>query len=475
MATSPTSTPAPTEEPLDHNRLKKNLKSKGRRGTLPPAQPIIQTSLMDLARMQQWSALLSRVNRKEARMVDAHGLYPLHWACSGGPPLTVVEALLDTYPRSVRKMDQEGSTALHFACHYGAGASVVDRLIQAYPEATTKQDKFGRTALFHAVSKSASLEILQSLVEENPAAITTSCFAPEGSVTTTGDNATSGSTWACQTPLFLSWVAVLRDRQTTRRNITTSKVWMKAQFLLQIAYTRYLDLSDGTRDLKSLPTREFQFLPSVIAMLSFLPPPVLELGVQIFPEQIRERDPRKGQLPLAMAAATKIDPKVSDYAIRVLLDSYPEAATALDGQEQSTLALAVASGKRWDQGVERLFQAAPDMLRHPDSRTGLPPALIAAASATIENDTKGDGHHQLYPCSAEADVDPFGLLLVTRRTSSRKQDAIADWGHMSDLSVSSSSGSGKDNYDAEVEDEGETKRLSTIYQLLSMDPSAVKV
>lgn len=41
--------------------------------------PVVQTSLIDLARMQHWDALKARVNRREAKHHDSDGLYPLHW------------------------------------------------------------------------------------------------------------------------------------------------------------------------------------------------------------------------------------------------------------------------------------------------------------------------------------------------------------------------------------------------------------
>mmetsp|Transcript_22812 Transcript_22812/g.42403 ORF Transcript_22812/g.42403 Transcript_22812/m.42403 type:complete len:197 (-) Transcript_22812:108-698(-) len=77
-----------------------------------------QVSLLDLARMKQWGALIKKCNKREAKRSDSDGLYPLHWACSGGAPVKVVEVLLNSYPRASRKLDRQGSTALHFACHY---------------------------------------------------------------------------------------------------------------------------------------------------------------------------------------------------------------------------------------------------------------------------------------------------------------------------------------------------------------------
>jgi hypothetical protein len=47
--------------------------------TIMSSPPVVQTSLIDLARMQHWDTLKAQVNRREAKHHDADGLYPLHW------------------------------------------------------------------------------------------------------------------------------------------------------------------------------------------------------------------------------------------------------------------------------------------------------------------------------------------------------------------------------------------------------------
>jgi ankyrin repeat protein len=431
-----------------------------------------QTSLMDLARMQQWSALTTQATRRQAKTVDSHGLYPLHWACSGGPPVQAVQVLLEAYPRAVRKVDGDGSTALHFACHYGASAAVVELLVQTYPQAAHHQDKFGRTALYHAVTKSASLEVLQILVQLRPASIITSCQTPRdgkryvtSTTTTTAANVAATPCWTCQTPLFLAWANVLRD-QRARQN-PNSKTWIKAELLLETAYLNYLDSEEKTGDSNQAP-RTFQFLPAVIALQDFLPLAMLELAIQTYPDQVQEPDIATGRLPLAMAAAMRLEnPQRSDDMIRLLLNAYTEAASNLDAEGQSPLVLAVSSGKQWDQGVQRLFQRAPDRLQERDLSSGLPLALLAATAEAIgkENTTQQQASSAT-PIIVDGDVDPFGLLLVPHISNREK----SDWGKMSNLSIASSSHE-TSSFSAKSP---EAQRLSTIYQLLLLDPSVIR-
>ena len=142
----------------------------------------VQTAAIDLARMQRWSNLIERIScfRREARQIDSDGLMPLHWACSGGPPVEVIEALLKAYPRAAKRTDSDLSSPLHFACHYGANAPVVHALLKSYPQAISKKDKYGRTPLYHAVSKSSSVDVIRVLIEADPSMILEPCLSSQG-------------------------------------------------------------------------------------------------------------------------------------------------------------------------------------------------------------------------------------------------------------------------------------------------------
>ena len=152
--------------------------------TRPPRSRAVRTStthLIDLARMQQWDAILqqapSKSRRRQAKYRDSEGLYPLHWAVAGGPPLAVVETLLAAYPSAIRKTDKEGSFPLHFAACYTASLDVVELLLSRHPAAVTHPDRYGRTPLYHATDKAARLSVLQLLSRDHPQVLTTPCHA----------------------------------------------------------------------------------------------------------------------------------------------------------------------------------------------------------------------------------------------------------------------------------------------------------
>lgn len=413
----------------------------------PARAPVVHTSLIDLARMQHWDTLKRQVNRREAKHHDADGLYPLHWACSGSPPAVVIQLLLETYRSAARKADNEGSLALHFATHYGASASVVEIVLKAYEPAIRKQDKYGRTPLFHAVAKAAGLEVLRILVSADPSMVTTPCLPPDKP-----KKYRQHAHWVKRTPLYLSWSAVLSDRQARQRR--AGKVWDKAQFLLEAAFNMY-------RDLRPTIPRVYRILHSAVAMDSLLPPGVVELAIQARPNQLQEPEETEGRLPLAVAASTPhASRRRSDILIKVLLQAYPAATRILDSKGRTPLILAALSGKSWDAGIASLLQADPDVIDWRDPVTGLYPASLAAtvADVTVDDDLS---ESTLEETEEMICLLPGKVLESLRRAS---DNSSLSGSSSSSLSTSSSSS-----------DESDTPslRVSTIYQLLQANPSII--
>jgi ankyrin repeat protein len=404
------------------------------------------TPLIDLARMQRWPAILQEVTRREAKYHDMDGLYPLHWACSGGPPTKVIQALLDHYPSAARKVDSDGSTPLHFACHYSASVGVLEALLQVYPKAKGMQDNYGRTPLYHAVHKSAGMEVLDTLLKFDPTALTTPCVPAQFREQGAGDSSRS---LAVRTPLFLAWAAVMSDRRT--REEKRGKTWDKANLLLQAAYQHYFNVSPRG-------PRPFQSLHAAISLDLYLPESVVPMITQAHPEQLEHADPNTGQLPLALAAGlSHHSASRSNTLIEVLLHGFPRAAQSRDRHGRFPLSLAVASGKRGGAGVDHLLRAAPDTLLWRDGQTGLMPAL-SAASAVAEKNEGGTDSGLL---SMGLSSDPFDLLNTKQRESiSRLSERPA--------------GPLPSSVDAAVNTaDPETRHVTTIYELINAHPSAI--
>jgi ankyrin repeat protein len=323
----------------------------------------LQTPVLDLARMQHWSQILARspVRRREAKYQDADGLLALHWACSGGPPVDVVKALLQSYPAAARHVDSDGSAPLHFAAHYGGSPSVIHALIHEYPEASSLKDKFGRTALYHAVVKSAGMENLRLLVRANPSMAIEPCVPASGTLVSSSRRVSAireELSPSQRTPLFIAW---FQARKHLRRG---GRALNKAELLLRAVY-----------QLDS-PARNFLLLHATIEFDAYLPKEIFPYAFEQYPEQVRETDDQ-GQIPLVVAAQSSS--KRAPELISMLLQAFPQGSRVVDQQGRTPLFIAVASGRRWGEGVRELFEAYPQALEMRDRQTGLYPALLSAS------------------------------------------------------------------------------------------------
>ena len=416
---------------------KKNKKKKRRKQGIPVAWP--STPLIDLARMQHWPQVIARssVNKIEATYADSDGLLPLHWACSGGPTVEVVVALLEAFPEASGAVDSDGSTPLHFACHYGATVDVVTLLLQSNAGSVQVQDKYGRTPLYHAVYKAANLEVLKALATANPTLITTPCFAL---ATTRSSSRSFKRPLEQTTPLYMAWAAAMRGSQRRR----SGKLWEKAQFLLEAAHAQ---LSSR---------RIYRMVHASVELDYYLPEQVLTAALELYPEQLKERD-EDGRVPLALAAAGRFrsDSRVTQV-ITLLLRAFPQAAQSADNRGRSPLALATGGGKSWESGVKELFEAAPGQINRPDGVHHLtPPLLSASASKAIVTNT-GDEPEQLVRLNG---VNAKFLQWMNHV----QQMNVRESGKMENEDMGASSGDGSD------------RQLSTIYELLRLDPTIMKI
>lgn len=418
---------------------------------LNPSPQVARTSAIDRARMQHWSRLVDHItsHRRDARQIDSQGLMPLHWACSGGPPLEAIEALLRAYPRAAKKTDDEGSTALHFACYYGGSAPVVRALLEAYPKAVYKKDKYGRTPLYHAVNKSSSLDVIKILVEANASMAIEPCVPPKSSRLNTASSHDSRPLHH-RTPLFIAW-AVVSPHQSRRRR-RTGRSWEKAALLLEAAYNE---------STSSKVQHSFRMVRAAIKLDSFLPPRAIYLAIERFPDELRQSDELDGRLPLAIAADSP-SPRAPEI-IKLLCEAHPQAARASDLNGQTPLAIAVSSGKQWHQGVETIFQAAPDALNRRDYKFRLYPALVAASTPKMPHEEKA---------RAVADESEENTTLMPLHPSSSFKNCKASHWRTHVLPNVNKGGHVLSNSRSNWEQvDADSRHLSTIYEMVRASPS----
>ena len=100
----------------------------------------------------------------------------LHLACTvpGGPPIELVDALMQIYPEAVGCPDpHNGSIPLHLACQYAGSSSLptIRSLLAAKSASTKAVDSRGRLPLHWAILSAAPYAVIELLVKHDPSSI----------------------------------------------------------------------------------------------------------------------------------------------------------------------------------------------------------------------------------------------------------------------------------------------------------------
>jgi len=127
-------------------------------------------------------------------------------------------------------------------------------------------------------------------------------------------------------------------------------------------------------------------------------------------------------------------PNSSIELIQKVMDLYPDAVNILDGDNKSVLHLAVESGKDWDGGIQRLFEANPDSIQVEDNEGRIP--LVAAlltycdgknrsTSTIVSHDSHSALADQITPTSPPSEQDgEQGEEVIPQVNSGDSEEAL---------------------------------------------------
>ena len=128
------------------------------------------------------------------------------------------------------------------------------------------------------------------------------------------------------------------------------------------------------------------------------PIPILNLAIQMYPDQVKERDPRDDlyNLPLHQVASWRCDKEIVSgdpfvvrrkaRAIEQLLEEYPEAARTTNNMGETALQLAIEACTPWEAGLEKLVRACPKALKFPRKLRKVTDDNNNALSRTLHSD-----------------------------------------------------------------------------------------
>jgi ankyrin repeat protein len=387
--------------------------------------------LLGLVQSYDWAGTLARISAypAECNAVGVQGRTPLHVACDHDAPAVVVEALLKAYPEASLMVGTSDMNPLHITCSsQHASVHVVRVLLEGgHDLQSIMRDVDGDTPLHAACRCGAPIEVLEVLLHANPLAVHERDY--EG-----------------LTPLLRLWVryfVILGDdaiegvKGPADLTGELGEAWKKTVLLLRCAHLGSLEtgtLEDADR---------FVFRAVHAASAVDCPRPVVKIATIVHPAQMQEKD-ANGMTPLLIAAQAPIF-KVRDLSdegymledrihgddnnihnetqnddeqdssqpsvIDILVQADTFSACIPDSQGRLPLHLAIASSKRWSEGVKAIIEAYPDALSRKDVPTNLHPFLQAAVGPR---------------------ADPGTILELLRKDPSIVRDAISIIPHHQD-------------------------------------------
>lgn len=240
-------------------------------------------------------------------------------------------------------VDREGHTSLHHACLFRAPLDVIEAMIFAASELASLGNDQGELPLHWAVRLTLSLKVLAILLEAYPR----SGFVKDNEGIT---------------PLSLLWdrhenSLVDAFRIYGRERVTSSITWKRIMMLV--------DGYVGECDVANLPLHAIVQAPCESSFLMF--------ATHLCRDEMCQRDSR-GCIPLHLACHAPI----ASRSLSIVLTAYPDGAFVADADGRLPLEIAIASGKKWEEGVELIFLANPAAVRHQDPSTHLYPFMQGA-------------------------------------------------------------------------------------------------
>ena len=103
----------------------------------------IERSRANPAEVRTWISRREPDDRNRIRW----RLLPLHATCVFRAPLSLIDALIASYPDAPAMVDDQGMLPIHLACRNGASRGVVMTLLNANPRSINVRDKKGRSPL----------------------------------------------------------------------------------------------------------------------------------------------------------------------------------------------------------------------------------------------------------------------------------------------------------------------------------------
>lgn len=267
------------------------------------------TVLSSMIESSDWASVLARISSHpvETHAVHAHNRRPLHLACADDAPAVVIQALLKAFPEAATMVGTSGMTPLHLTCSSAhASVHVVRVLLELGDHSQCEcRDLDGDTPLHAACRSGAPYEVLDVLLRANPTAVHERDY--EG-----------------LTPLLRLWVRYVvtlgddfLDSIRCEGDLTgeLGEAWKKTELLLRCAYEGSIGDSKNNNSNRNMTNNNFsgtsgdkntmhQYVVHAAAAVD-CPRAVVKIAARLFSCQLGARD-SQGLTPLLAAARAPV-------------------------------------------------------------------------------------------------------------------------------------------------------------------------
>ena len=234
-------------------------------------------------------------------------LLPIHAMCVFVAPESLMELLLDNYPKAASMKDDQGMLPIHLACRNGSARGVVKLLLDSYPEGFYVKDRKGRTPSDLArASTNFNKEGIIMTLERFQATMESQQKQKDGN-TPLPPLVTVETTTSLQEVDF-------EHRTTLLKNII-KRDW-EAVVSRTVQFPKEASVWTKTKGVNG----DIRFLPIHKACVMNPPLEVVEALVAAFPDGVKAVD-QDGWLPLHCAAYYRASDPVLFFMIRANADA----------------------------------------------------------------------------------------------------------------------------------------------------------
>lgn len=330
-------------------------------------------TLNKLIQEMNWTKLRTAVHQfqEELKEVDQiRGWTTLHYLCAvPAVPNDIFKDVVELYPEAIKvKGKKWGQMPLHILCWNSQGKSVrkVEMLLKHMsPEDVLTETHFGGSALHCACASNAWLPVMERLIEANEKVVLVKTREYKQTALV--------SLWLShlQTIQGHMHVAKILRGEEVQESDHFDKFWSKVLLMATTAFKLSpAYFSEAEADIEKYVLHGLQYLRAPLR--------IQQVAIKLHPEwaSVAGAD---GNYPLHNVIIRRPF-RIRDIdIIKDLVSAYPEAASKRNSNGKEPIFIALHERIAWDDGVEALVKAQPNILSSIDNQTRLYPFLLAAS------------------------------------------------------------------------------------------------